>query len=408
MMVTPALNQKRFPVLFFLVLCVVGILVSIELTRVYYLARTDPDYHSFCAINEAFNCEVVALSPHATVFGVPLSVWGLAGYVFALIVGLSCLWAKEARGGILILLGIMYSVVSLYLIGVMALSIHSLCILCLVLDAVNFALLFVAINVVRQKGGAFVSTIRDDLLTVSKSRLAFIAVVGIALLALSFSYGRHMVTSIVPEANESEQSSQKQCECVLDAKLKSVSIKTGATSDGRPWFGAENPAVTVEEFTDYLCPHCRRAHLLVRKLISEQPDKMRIVHHHLPLDASCNPFVQRTLRGHEKSCELALVAICAGKQGRFFEVNDYLFQNADEIRAKAIGAREIAQSLELDVEKLMDCMSQACTKEELRRDIEKAESLHIEGTPAFVVNGKVFYGRIPQEVIPQTETTTAK
>ena len=400
----PALNQKRFPVLFFLVLCVVGVLVSIELTRVYYLARTDPDYHSFCAINEAFNCEVVALSSHATVFGVPLSVWGLAGYVFAFVVALSCLWAKEARGGILVLLGMMYSLVSLYLIGVMAFSIHSLCILCLVLDAINFALLFVAFNVVRQKGGAFVSAIKDDLLTVSKSRLAFIAIAGIALLALSFSYGRHIVNSIAPATKGGEKEAKNEGECVQDAKLKSVSIKTGVTSDGRPWFGAENPVVTVEEFTDYLCPHCRRAHLIVRKLISEHPDKMRIVHHHLPLDASCNPFVQRTLRGHEKSCELALVAICAGKQGRFFEVNDYIFQNAEEIRAKAIGAREIAQTLELDVEKLVDCMSQACTKEELRRDIEKAESLHIEGTPAFVINGKVYYGMIPQEVLVQTET----
>lgn len=405
---TVASNQKRFPIAFYMLLCIVGILVSIELTRVYYLTRSDPDYHSFCAINDAFNCEVVALSSHATVLGVPLSVWGLAGYIFAFIVALSCLFTKEAIGGILLLVGILYSVVSLYLIGVMAFSIHSLCILCLVLDAINFALLFVAVSIVRQKGDALMSIIKNDLLTMSKTRFAFIAVTGMALLSLSFSYGRFVVNSIPPETKGSEKGIGKEGECVEDARLKSVSIKTGVTSDGRPWFGAENPVVTVEEFTDYLCPHCRRAHLLVRKLISEHPDQMRIVHHYLPLDATCNPYISRTLRGHEKSCELSLIAICAAKQGRFFEVNDYLFQNAEEIRAKQMGAREIAEELELDAKKLLDCLSQPCTKEELRRDIEKAQSLHINGTPAFVVNGKVYYGRIPLEVIPQTQASSAK
>jgi uncharacterized membrane protein len=60
-------------------LCLVGIAVSAELTRVHVFVHTDPDYHSLCAMSEGINCETVAISPYSVFAGLPVSVWGLAG-----------------------------------------------------------------------------------------------------------------------------------------------------------------------------------------------------------------------------------------------------------------------------------------------------------------------------------------
>ncbi len=48
-------------------LCVWGVLVSAELTRIHRLVHTDPSYESVCAVSDGINCETVARSPFAVV-----------------------------------------------------------------------------------------------------------------------------------------------------------------------------------------------------------------------------------------------------------------------------------------------------------------------------------------------------
>ncbi|MBU4035957.1 MAG: hypothetical protein KKA35_05965, partial [Proteobacteria bacterium] len=41
---------------------------------------TDIGYESFCAISKAINCDTVSQSPYSVFLGVPLAIWGVAGY----------------------------------------------------------------------------------------------------------------------------------------------------------------------------------------------------------------------------------------------------------------------------------------------------------------------------------------
>ncbi|MBU3949567.1 MAG: hypothetical protein KJ826_15285 [Proteobacteria bacterium] len=43
---------------------------------------TDIGYESFCAISKAINCDTVSQSPYSVFLGVPLAIWGVAGYCF--------------------------------------------------------------------------------------------------------------------------------------------------------------------------------------------------------------------------------------------------------------------------------------------------------------------------------------
>ena len=60
-----------FPILA-VVINLACVLVSIELTHIHYGVHTDPNFSSFCAINETVNCDTVANSSWAMLWGVPI------------------------------------------------------------------------------------------------------------------------------------------------------------------------------------------------------------------------------------------------------------------------------------------------------------------------------------------------
>ena len=53
-----------------------GLLLSVLLERIHINLHTDPNFHSFCAIDRTMNCDIVARSQYAVLFGVPVAAWG--------------------------------------------------------------------------------------------------------------------------------------------------------------------------------------------------------------------------------------------------------------------------------------------------------------------------------------------
>jgi len=60
-----------------IVLAVTGIVAASLALREHY--RTDP---SPCSINERWDCGIVNHSPYAVLYGIPVAVIGIAGYLF--------------------------------------------------------------------------------------------------------------------------------------------------------------------------------------------------------------------------------------------------------------------------------------------------------------------------------------
>ena len=101
-------------------------------------------------------------------------------------------------------------------------------------------------------------------------------------------------------------------------------MPSGVNDEGHPWIGAENPELTIEEFTDYQCFQCKKMHFFLRRLVAQHPDKIRLVHRNYPLDHELNPIVV-SQPYHVGSGKMALVANAAGISGKFWEMNDLLF-----------------------------------------------------------------------------------
>src|SRR5580765_3448668 len=81
---------------------------------------------------------------------------------------------------------------------------------------------------------------------------------------------------------------------------------------------AQGPAdapVTLVEYGDYECPHCGRAHPIVKEVQRRLGSKLRFVFRHFPLKEI-----------HPHAEHAAEAAEAAGAQGKFWEMHDRLFE----------------------------------------------------------------------------------
>jgi predicted DsbA family dithiol-disulfide isomerase len=94
---------------------------------------------------------------------------------------------------------------------------------------------------------------------------------------------------------------------------------------------------------------------------------------------------------------MALLAIHAAAIGRFIEVNDLLFVKAAS--GKPIDLAEISRETGIAVRELQAALTHEPYQRHLLRDIRHGMKLRIMATPSYVINGSVYEGRIPAEIL---------
>jgi protein-disulfide isomerase len=177
----------------------------------------------------------------------------------------------------------------------------------------------------------------------------------------------------------------------------SAEVHRGTTDDGRPWVGAEHPSLTIEEFTDYQCFQCGKVHLTLRHLVNAYPNTIRLVHYQYPMDENFNTVLVKE-PFHTGSGDLALLAIAAGRQDKFWQVNDALYAIARQ-ELTEFNINKFAKKLELDPVQLKEDMYSLPVVKELENDIRTGLQHNIIGTPSFIINDQVYAGHLPPEVL---------
>ncbi len=362
-------NQSRWLWNFLLGVTSIGILLSAQLIYLHVKVHTDPTFHSACNINASFNCEAVARSQYAVVAGLPVAAWGMLGYLFLfffLWIGRDEKRREEFIYGILYFMGIAAVSFSGVFFYISHYIIHSLCIACMGTYAVNLLLFLLILVVVVKEERPFFA----DLATSSKWLVKNVQYPIIALFAVI------AVMAVYP--HYWPQSGQKTVE--------RKDITKGEEGD-HYWIGAEKPVLTIVEFSDYECPYCRLYHSLVREALNRHPKQIRLVHKHFPLDQHCNPMIKRPF--HAKACLFSKAALCAGRQGKFWEMNDYLYRNKHKIAGPETLIQQ-ARAMNLDPKHFQACLKADYTKASILKDIQEGIKKRIRGTPTFFVNGKQF------------------
>ena len=356
-------------------------LTASYLAIAHYRVYIDPSYRSFCALTRAINCDTVAQSEYAVFMAVPLAVWGMLGYAgFGLLLGLAC--GSDARPrrlwSLLTVAALFFSLLSLVLALISVLYIHSYCIMCLLSYAVNFSLLFTCWLVwSRFKQTSFLVGVKEDLRYMMSRPMRIL-----------FSFAPFALTAILMVA-------YYPAYWVLDPPPLNPDVVRGETAEGHPWIGAQNPQLEIVEFSDYLCFQCRKMHYMLRQLVERHPDKIRLVHRHFPMDHRFNPLVTESF--HFGAGKLALLAIGAAQAGRFWEVNDLLFEEA--FGRDVLTPAYIADRVKMDASILTTAMNDPATQRLLMLDIRDGLQQGLTGTPGFLVNGQFYVGQLPADLL---------
>jgi protein-disulfide isomerase len=127
---------------------------------------------------------------------------------------------------------------------------------------------------------------------------------------------------------------------------------------------------------------------VLKQLIQGNPDDIRIIFRHYPLDAECNPSI--TQQVHPGSCAASTAAECAGEQGKFWEYADLLF--ADQKEYTKADLESLADKLNLDTPRFQTCLADGQIRERIKRDIEEADRIGVKATPTLIINGHLIEG----------------
>ena len=158
--------------------------------------------------------------------------------------------------------------------------------------------------------------------------------------------------------------------------------KVAFTADG-PSRGDAKAPVTIVEFSDYQCSFCARAEEVVRQVLSAYPGKVRLVHQPFPL------------AGHPEAPKAAEAALCAGEQGRYWEMHEMLFAGQGSLGIDALKGR--ARMLQIDTARFDACLDSGRMAPAVEASRKLGEGIGVNATPAFYVNGRPLSGMQPVE-----------
>ena len=152
-----------------------------------------------------------------------------------------------------------------------------------------------------------------------------------------------------------------------------------AVSTGDWTKGNADSKVTLIEYSDFQCPACGAYYPLLKQLIQEEGEKFNFVYRHFPLPQ----------HGNAKNAGYAAEA--AGKQGKFWEMHNMIFEGqrvwSESKKAKEIFA-DYAKTLELNMEQFEKNRDSQATKEKVENDYNGGQKAGVNATPTFFLNGK--------------------
>ena len=150
-----------------------------------------------------------------------------------------------------------------------------------------------------------------------------------------------------------------------------------------PVLGNKNAKIMLVVFSDFQCPFSKRGYDTTKALIGKYGNNISYVYKHLPLGF------------HPEAAPAAKAALAAGKQGKYYEYHDKLFENQGELGENLYV--KIAKELGLNMEKFNADRNSQEIADAVDADAKQANQLGFNGTPGFALNGVKILGAYPQE-----------
>jgi protein-disulfide isomerase len=368
--VRPRGRQPQWPLLTIRILTAVGLLVGAYLTMLHVQAGATGQIESpFCGTGAIINCTSVLGSAYARLFGLPVAGWAAATYALALLISFI------GQSALLVLLCGWAFAFSLYMASLSLFVIQAACLFCMTLYVVNIGLLISAVALARSS-------------VLFTGQQTVVSALGYAALIAGFAWFQAQSNVKVAAATAPIIA---PAPAAVDVEfLRYYNSRPLVTLRGqeRHTKGPTQALLTISEFVDFRCPQCARAREVFAQLLEGNPNDIRLIFRHYPLDSECNPKLDQQV--HPTSCTASIAAECAGEQGQFWEYAELLF--ADQKEYTRADLENHASKLKLDLGRFQSCLNEVNTKDLVRKDIEEAERIGVKATPTLVINGHLIEG----------------
>jgi protein-disulfide isomerase len=173
---------------------------------------------------------------------------------------------------------------------------------------------------------------------------------------------------VLLEASQALQQKQQQAM----QKQAQTAIKSNADqlfTDKLTTVGNPKGQVTLVEFFDYQCRHCKDMSPVISDLIKSDSN-LRVVYKEFPIFGESSDLASKA-------------ALAAAMQNKYVPMHDALIGQKDRLDEKIIN--EAAKSIGLDMNKFKADMNSKEVTAALEANRKLAEKLRLMGTPAFIV-----------------------
>jgi len=140
-----------------------------------------------------------------------------------------------------------------------------------------------------------------------------------------------------------------------------------------PSKGGPSGRVTLVEFADYECKHCKEAQPLMQQLLTKYASDITVYFKHFPISSN-------------NALNAALAATAAQNQGKFWQFSDKVWENSDSLSPAVLEG--LAKEMGLDFSRWYSDVGSDDVRAHVQRDKTEARSLEIHKTPAIFINGR--------------------
>jgi protein-disulfide isomerase len=195
--------------------------------------------------------------------------------------------------------------------------------------------------------------------------------------------------------NSSKQGAETSTSTLKDTALVSSAAAArdsdGVKADLARIQGSPNAPVWVIEVSDFQCPYCKQWHDETYPVFRDEfvrTGKVRLAYVNFPLAQ------------HQYAWPAAESAMCAGAQGKFWEMHDALFNTQsrwEALPAPASFFDSLARAQGVDVARWRQCVQSGKMKTWIQADHDRAQTAGAGSTPSFMVGDKLLVGAQPIE-----------
>jgi len=146
--------------------------------------------------------------------------------------------------------------------------------------------------------------------------------------------------------------------------------------------GSASASATLVEFGDFQCPACKSYEPFVRRATADFDGRLKLIFKHFPLTSI-----------HPNAMLAARVSIAADKQGKFWEMHDWLYDEQDAWAGLPAAAaqtkmEEAAKEFGLNVDQFREDINNPETDDQILEHQDEGIAIGVASTPTFFINNK--------------------